>query len=262
MSQANSRSVHRAKGTLRYEPLVNGSPVTFDLEAVSMDEMPQVGFMQHSLVSEVTVKFEARPGGRQDPVTIFSGATLNGPIDDLEIPDIPGHLDAWLELTLQDGSSQSRRHIEIGIQEDYNPGSPEPLLLNLASGLTVSGFAGTSTTLGGSYSTNVANATLTSSPVVVCGTTAQPHKDRWKVRCRCYSIIPGARVRLAWKVGDGPIARERWIDLADLNWYDLDLGTIGIEELEVGHSWTGYIEAYASELPTSLFIDKLELVPA
>jgi hypothetical protein len=258
-------SVHERRGTLRYEPLRSGTPVTLDLESVAITDMPERGVLLNQLVAEATFTFEPRPYARLDPVEIVSSDTLSGPIDYVELGSVPGHTDAWVELELSDASVQRRDHVEAAIQNDYDPASPEPLSLTLASGLTVSGYAGVSTAGGPSgknASTIVSIPSLSGTPVVVCATTAQPHKSLWKVRARVYPNDVGMRVRLGWKVGDGPITREGWRDVPGApNWYDIDLGTINIEEMETGHSWTGFIEAYTIEEGNSGYLGTLFLLP-
>lgn len=256
-------SVHANRGVLRYEPPRNAPPITFDIESIQVTGLPQQGVMLNTLLAEGEFAFECLPYGRLDPVTIFTGQSFAGPIASVNVTGIPGHVNAWPTLTLTDASSQARGHVEVAVQEDYDPANPEPLLLNRASGITSTGYAGSSTTRAGSYSANVTRATLTSSPVVVCATTAQPHKNRWKVRSRFYPSTADVRVRLAWQVGDGPITHERWVDVPNANdWFDLDLETIAIQELATGHSWTGYIEAYATTGTPTLDHDIAELLPA
>jgi len=257
-------SVRREKGSLRYEPPHNGTAVTFDLETISVSGLPQHGVLLNSLTCEWEIALEALPYARLDPITVFTDQPISGPIGYVEVPSITGHVEAWAELTLADISSATRSHVEVGLQTDYAPAAPEPLLLNLASGLTVSGFAGSSTTRTGSYSTNVARATLSASPVVVCSTTAQPHKDLWEGRTRVYPSSDDIRVRLSWRVGDGPITPERWITVPNSgNFYELALETISIRELVFNHSWTGYIEAYSPiGTASTIDVDTILMVPA
>jgi hypothetical protein len=256
-------SVHSNRGSLRYAPPPNGAAVTFDIESIELSGLPQKGVFLAQLLCEPEFTFECLPYGRLDPVTIFTAQALAGPIASIDLTAIPGHVDALAELILTEASGFSRGHVEIGLQEDYDSSAPEPLYLNRASGITSTGYAGASNTRSGSYAANVTRATLTSSPVVVCATTAQPHKNRWKVRCRVYPTAIGCRVRLGWKIGDGPVTRERWVDVpAANNFFDLDLETISIDELPSGHSWTGFIEAYASAGTPTLDVDTIFLIPA
>lgn len=254
-------SAHRAKGTLRYEPARDGEPVTFDLEAARVTGLPQRGTTVRVLVCTAEIEFECRPYGRLDPVTWFTDLSVPGPIGFIPLEEIPGHVDAYAALTLVEASSQNRDSVEVAIQPDFDPNNAEPLLID-GDTLEVSDFAGATTTQSGSYSTNVVEATLTTSPVVVCSTGEQPHAGKWRVNVRAYGSTADIRVRLAWKVGDGPVTRERWVDLPGAtDWFDLNLQTIDIGELPAGHSWTGYIEAYAtSGLPT-LKVDFVDFMP-
>lgn len=260
-------SAHRQKGTLRYVPPQDGEPVTFDLEAIRVSGLPQEGVTLNNFVTRGEFEFECKPYGRRDPEVWFSGVVLDGPIDYIDLEGIPGHVDAWAELTLTEVSSQTREHVEVAVQENYDPNNPESLLID-SDDLVITGFAGAQTTRTGAYDpnasgNNVIRATLTSTPVVICSTGEQPHKGRWKVRLRAYGSTADIRTRLAWKVGDGPISRERWVDIpAAADFYDLDLEVLDIQELETGHSWTGYIEAYATTGVPTLDVDVLFLVPA
>jgi hypothetical protein len=255
-------AVHENKGTITYTAPQGATAITYDIQSIELTELPQDGVQLNQLLGEASFKFECLPFGRLAPITIWTGKTFSGPIDYEDVASVTGHLPALAELTLTDASSQTRGHVEVAVQEDYNPASPEPLLLNLASGLTVAGYGGSSTTRSGSYSANVARATLTAAPTTICATSAQAHKGRWKVRCRVYPSTSDIRARLAWKVGDGPVSRERWVTVpGNGDFFDLDLETIEIEALPVGHSWTGYIEAYATAGTPTLDVDFLDLLP-
>lgn len=255
-------SVHQNRGSIRYTPLTGATAMTFEIESIELTDFPQN--LMNLKVCEVEFKFECKPYGKLAEETVWTGRTFNGPIDFEEVTGVQGHVDALAELTLTDASTQSRGHVEVAVQEDFDSAAPEPLLLNLASGLTVSGYAGSSTTRAGSYSTNVARATLTSQPVIVCAGTSQPHKGLWKNRVRVYPSTADMRVRLAWKVGDGPVDRSApWVNVpSSADWFDLELDTINIGELPTGHSWTPYIEAYATSGTPTVDVDFLGLLPA
>ena len=62
-------SAHRNKGTLTYTP-PGGVAVTFDLEAISVTELPQRGVMLRAFHGEATVSFESRPYGGLEEVNI------------------------------------------------------------------------------------------------------------------------------------------------------------------------------------------------
>ena len=257
-------SVTATKGsTLRYVPPLSGTPITFELEGCRLSEVPlrEVHLLARHI--EVTIEFESRPYGLLEPVTIFEGVSLSGPIDSTDISGVPGHVDALAELTLTDASSQKRDHIEVALQTDYDPSDPEPLLID-GDTLVIDGFAGQANTRSGSYSTNIVRAIIAQTPISICSTGAQPHKGRWKIRLRPYLTATDIRVRLAWRVGKGTFTRERWVNIAAQDdWYDMDLETIDIAEIPSGtHSWEGYIEAYAASGVPTFDVDMMELLPA
>lgn len=256
-------SVHSNRGTLLYTPPRNALPVTFNIESARLSGLPQEGWYLNKLYCEPELTFECQPFGVLAPVIVVGGTSVGGPIGSIEIPNVPGHVEAWGEVTFAEGSAAIRRHIEVAVQEDYDPASPEPLLHNLSSGgLTTSGFAGASGTRSGSYSTNVIRATLSGSPLAICGITPQPHKGLWRPRLRVWPSASNQRVRLAWKVGDGPLRREAWADVPDSsNFFELDLGILNIQELTPIHAWQGQIEAYQVAGSQPLDIDVLFTVP-
>jgi hypothetical protein len=186
---------------------------------------------------------------------------LNGPIDDFPVMEVPGQISALGELTLTDTSTVARNLVEVGVQHDYDPDNPEPLLLQAVTNLTALG--GSSNTRAASYSTNIIRAALTTSPVAVCKAASQPHKGKWKVRARVYPSATTVRVRLAWRAGDGPFAKEKWVAVPNsAGWYDLDLGTVNIKELPSGHTCEFRIEAKATSGVPTVDVDIVELIPA
>lgn len=186
--------------------------------------------------------------------------SLTGPIDYFTVPDVPGQVDAHAELTIQDGASVARNHVEVGVQHDFDPFNPEPLILYSVADLSALG--GSSTTRAGSISTNVLRAALTTSPVAICTSDEQPHEGLWKVRVRVYPSATDVRVRLAWRAGDGPFAKEKWVPVPNSSgWFDLDLGTVNIKELPSGHTSEFRVEAFATSGVPTVDVDYIELIP-
>jgi hypothetical protein len=187
--------------------------------------------------------------------------TLDGPIDYFTVSGVTGQVPAWPDLTLTDPDTQARNHVEIGVQDNFDPDNAEPLLRNLAAGLTAQG--GSSSTHSGSYSTNTVLAVLTTSPVSVCTAAGQAHKGKWKVRARVYPSATTVLVRLAWRAGNGPFAQEKWIAVPGNDaWYDLDLGTVDIKELPSGHTSEFRVEARSTEGVPTVHVDIMTLIPA
>lgn len=195
---------------------------------------------------------------------LFEGGAVlqSGPVDSFVVSGVPGQVPAFGNLTVRDTSSEDRHFGEIGVQDEFDPDNPEPILLEGVTDL--SGLSGSSNTRSGSVSTNVVRASLTTTEVAVCSTGAQPHKGRWRVRCRVWPSAPDVRVRLAWRTGDGAWDRSaRWRQVPNEDgWYDLDLGFVNITELQGDHSWEARIEARCDGGAPTIDIDTLTLIPA
>lgn len=259
-------SAHERKGTIRFEPPRDGEPVTFNIESIDITGLPQRGVPLNALVaSDIEIKFECQPYGLLDPVTWFTNLWLDGPIDDVVLSGVPGNVDGQIELTIADGSTKAREHIEVAIERDYDSSLDEPLLATLGSFLDVSGTDGASTTRSGSYAANVARATLTRSPVTVCHLSFLEHSGKWKIRCRHYPTSDDIWLRFAWFVGaDGDISEEQWVRVPGANdFYNVDLATIDIPQLDSDHAWKGYVQAYVDDATSRVLdIDALTLLPA
>lgn len=187
--------------------------------------------------------------------------TLNGPIDSFVVKNVPGQVSALPVIRMDERSSKARNIVEVGVQYEYDPNNIEQLSLSLASGLTAQG--GTSTTRSGSQSVNVCRATLTTTAVSVCKAASQTHKGLWKIRTRIYPSAATVLVRLAWRSGDGPFSREKWIAVpGSAAWFDLDLGTVNIKELPSGHTCEFRIEAKTSSGVPTVDVDIVECIPA
>ena len=146
---------------------------------------------------------------------------------------------------------------------EYRQQAGADLLLTTPD-LTVTGFAGTSTTRSGSVSTNVYRGTLTTTPVAVCGTGPQPHIGVYRVYARLWASGLGVRARFTFRDGDGPLSSLAWeTPPAEDAWVELDLGVITISEKTLGtQRWTGQVEAYTDTPGDTLDVDYLILMPA
>lgn len=187
--------------------------------------------------------------------------TLDGPIDSFTVESIPGQVPALPVLTLDDASTQARNIVEVGVQHDFDPDNPEDLELDLAAGLTAQG--GSSNTRAGSVATNIIRAALATTPISICKAASQTHKGLWKVRARVYPSATTVLVRLAWRAGDGPFAKEKWVAVpSSAGWFDLDLGTVNIKELPSGHSCEFRIEGKSTSGSPTVDVDIVECIPA
>lgn len=187
--------------------------------------------------------------------------TLDGPIDSFVVEGVPGQVTSQPAITFEDRSSQSRNIVEVGVQNEYDPNAPENLSLSLASGLTALG--GSSNTRASSVSTNIIRAALATTEITVCKAASQTHKGLWKIRARVYPSAATVLVRLAWRTGDGPFAKEKWVAVPrSAAWFDLDLGTINIKELPSGHTCEFRIEAKTTSGNPTVDVDIVECIPA
>ena len=266
-------SCHRNRGSLVYQP-PGGTLVNWDVESITVTGLPQPGIELRRRRQEAEITFEVQPYGRLTEVTLSSGGTIDGPIGGVTVSSVPGQVDAFGLLTLTDASTQTRQFVEVGVQHDFNPSSPEPLLLTAGTmagaGGTMTGLAasaGTASRPTGAYTTSSGSSfTLESvvdnNAVAVATTSARPHKGLWKVRSRVQSNASSVLVRLAWRVGNGPWSREQWRSVpASGSWFDIDLGTIDIPELSGTHNWEGRVEAIAQTGTATLNLDTVSFIP-
>jgi hypothetical protein len=188
-------------------------------------------------------------------------ATLVGPIDSFQVPDIPGQVPALGELTLTETSVQARNHIEVGVQHNYVAASAEPIQRDAMTQITA--LAGASSTRAGSLATNTILAGITTTPVAVCVADNEPHSGRWKIRARLWPSAVGTKVRLAWRAGSAPFVREKWITIPGEDaWFEVDLGTVNIPELTPTHTADFRIEARAASGIPTLDVDVMYFEPA
>jgi hypothetical protein len=263
-------SAHENKGTISYTAPGASGPVIYDIESISLTDLPQNGVLLNQRHCEATVSFETKPYGRLSPValTLIDSAgnsgesvTLSGPIDWFEVQSIPGHVPALGELTLTDTSSQARNHIEVGVQHRYIPASAEPIQRNAVTQITA--LAGTSNTRAGSLATNILRAGISTTPVAVCVADGEPHSGKWKIRARLWPSAVDTKVRLAWRAGSAPFTREKWVTIAGEDaWYEVDLGTVDIPELTPTHTADFRIEAKAATGLPTLDVDVMYFEPA
>lgn len=266
-------SCHRNRGSIVYQP-PGGTLVNWDVESITVTGLPQQGIELRSRRQQAEITFEVQPYGRLTEVTLSSGGTIDGPIDDVTVENVPGQVDSFGLLTLTDASTQTRQFVEVGVQHDFNPSSPEPLLLTAGTmagaGGTLTGLsaaAGTASRPTGAYTTSSGNSfTLQSvvdtNAVAVATTSARPHKGLWKVRTRVQSNATSTLVRLAWRVGNGPWSREQWRSVPNSGtWQDIDLGTINIPQLSGTHSWEGRVEAVTQTGTATVNLDTVFFIP-
>jgi hypothetical protein len=177
------------------------------------------------------------------------------------LPGVPGDVAAFTRLISADLAAQTRRFVEVGIQQRHYAGLD--LQLDTGSELVTTGFAGASTTRSGSYNANVIRATLTTTEVAVCSTGNRGHVGTFRVWARAYASSTDVRVRLAYQQGAGPFHPNAYqAPITAGAWVELDLGTVTIDEVLAGtQQWLGLINALGAAGDT-LDIDYLLLIPA
>jgi hypothetical protein len=208
----------------------------------------------------------------------------SSPLFDLEVPGVPGHVDALGELTLTERSSKNREFAEVGLKKGDFYRSDAPALIiappalgvnqfNSSAQLDPSGFAGTLGTQSGAYdplglaSNTVIQATLSSASTAttICSTGNQGHVGPQRVKARVYTTGVGPTyVRLGWRDGDNLTEYNDWVKVpATSFWYELDLGLVTITEASEGaQRWIGYIEAMSSTSGAVVKVNYVEVIGA
>jgi hypothetical protein len=198
------------------------------------------------------------------PEALLGSATSSDPLVTVTLAGVKGDVPAEGRLVVTDAASQARRHVEWGLeQRHYNAATS---LIRDSASMTTSGFAGTTTTRTGAYSSNgVIRATLYTQPIAVAGTGALSHVGTFRIKARVWATTTDVRMRLAWQNGDGPFSTNPWVAVhAEDAFVEVDLGTIHIDPAASGtQQWAGRIEAYHPTSTTdTIDVDYLEIIPA
>jgi hypothetical protein len=220
---------------------VSGTAYVLTGEVTELPVNWESGWMSNLVM--VTFTLSCKPGWYLDPVT-YTGSATAGPLVTLEIGSVPGDAPADATLTITESSSQSRRTVEWGAEQRYyNPSSPWSLVLD-SDNLVTSGFAGTQTTLAGSYDPGASGnaiiaTTIATSYQAICGTGAQLHIGTFRVKARINtgsSGITDLSVRFAWRAGDGSYTSNDPVTLtaSKQEFLERDLGLITIPEANSG----------------------------
>ncbi len=254
---------------MTWTPAGSTRTVTFDVLAGEIDGMPltwsgdDAGWWQNRPVISVTLT--CKPYWRGTEV-LTSTASSSTPLVTLEVANVPGDVPALGRLIVTDTATQTRRHVEWGLESRYYNAATS--LLIDSDSMTVAGFAGAQT-IGSGYDpnatgTNVIRATLYSTPLTVCGTGDQAHIGRFRVKARVSPSAVPVYTRLAWQVGDGPWSRNAWDGIETVTGFtELDLGLIHIPPVTAGtQRWRGQIEMWTPVDGTTADVDYLILIPA
>jgi hypothetical protein len=267
--QETVAALHREGGSISYTP-PDGAQVAYDVEAISITGLPTDPTLALGRC-EPEITFTCLPFARLVPADALTAQTGSDPINGFEIPATDGSAEALARLTIADLASVTHDWVEYGIEEDYDSAIPVPLLLTADTDLSATGFAGSSTTRAGAYSTGhaVKRGSLLSYPQAICTTGNQKHIGPWRPFVRVYGAGSGPiYVRLSTRIGGGTRRRMMehgdWIAVPQLGAFcEVDLGVLEIDEALVGtQGWEGWIEAYTETIGDTLDVDYLGMMPA
>lgn len=263
---------------LVWTPANSTRTVTFDVLSGEIPELP-VGLADHAWSwfkqrPIFTLEMTCKPYWRGTE-TLTSTASSSTPITTLEIANVTGDVPALGRLIVTDTATQSRRHVEWGMEgpDTYNSGTS--LILD-SDNLVTTGFAGVQATATGAYDPNAAgNNVVTASslqilysttPLAIVGTGNQSHVGTFRVKARVLVTQSTAKLRFAWQVGDGPFRANPYASVVGYSagFQEIDLGLISIAPTVSGtQRWTGRIEAYTTAAPATVnvSVDYLLLIP-
>jgi hypothetical protein len=254
---------------LTWSPSGSSLTVTFDVLAGEVTDLPvdwESGWMVNAPTVTVTMRAKPYWRGTETLTGVTSGS---GPVLTAEIVNLIGDVPALGRLIVTDAATQSRRHVEWGLEGPLTYNSATSLLIDSDS-LVTAGFAGALATVTGAYDANaVGTNALTSSlynfTTACCGTGTLAHVGTFRVKARVKVTAPSCWVRLAWQVGDGAFSTNQYVKPPGAtSWYEIDLGVVTIPVALVGtQKWSGRIEAFTESASVeTLTIDYLTLIPA
>lgn len=213
--------------------------------------------------------------------TVTGTSSSSTPFDAFEVTGVTGDIPALGRLIITDTATQSRRHVEWGIEGPLTYNNATSLLVD-SDDMVTTGFLGTQSTATGAYDpnalgNNVVQAVVTGSTLAaVCGTGNLSHVGVFRVKARVQSDAAGApgsdptgslinqQWRLSWKAGDGPLVANAWVSVTGAGkWRELDLGTITVPTALAGtQRWTGRIDIIPDKnFGGNVWVDYLILVP-
>jgi hypothetical protein len=192
------------------------------------------------------------------------------PFNAFEIAGVTGDIPALGRLIITDTATQSRRHVEWGLEGPLTYNSATSLLVD-SDNMVVTGFSGVQAVTTGAYDPNATgNNSITLTPIAGATTamagTGDPlsHVGVFRVKARVQSGSLSNLFRLSWKAGDGPTNHNTWATpISTAGWQELDLGTITVPAVTLGtQRWTGQVEVQgAASSPGTVALDYLILVP-
>lgn len=255
---------------LTWTPATSTSTITFYVLSGAVDGLPveltgeDAGWFVRSPV--VTLKLTCKPFGYGTEV-VLSGVSGSGPFVTVTVPSVPGDVPAEGRLVVTDTSAQSRRYVEWGLEQRYY-NSATSLAVD-SDAMVTTGFGGTQTTRTGAVDADATGnnvirvAALQPTVTAVCGLGNLAHVGTFRVKCRVWASAAGAKVRLSWKDGDGPLRSNAYATPPAVGVFsETDLGIVTIRPTPLGtQQWTGQIEALTTVSGVSIDIDQITLVP-
>lgn len=259
---------------LVWTPTDSARARTFDVVAGEITGMPislsgdGYSWVLHRPI--VTVELTAKPYWRGTE-TLTTTASSSTPFVAFEIAGVTGDVPALGRLIITDTATQSRRHVEWGLEGPLTYNSGTSLIVD-SDNMVTSGFAGAqSSATAGAYDPNASGnssilaTALLNTPTAVCGTGNLSHVGVFRVKARVIADYL-YRVRLTWQSADGPLMSNAWatpvVSGSGAQWTEVDLGVISIPATVVGtQRWTGRIEVYHTTGSFNFVVDYLTLVP-
>jgi hypothetical protein len=242
---------------------------TFDVLAGEFTDLPidwENGWLAKA--PSMTLRLICAPYWHKSEVLTSAAGSGTAPFATLEIPTVPGDIDATARLIVTDTASQARRHVEWGWEDSATYNSATSLIID-SDDMVTSGFAGAQATTTGAYDPNAAGTnSVTVTPIpggttAMCGVGNLSHIGTFRLKARVQSGSLSNLVRFAWKMSDGPMTRNSWASpLSTAGWQEVDLGLIQIRRVTSGtQQWTGQIEVLGAASPGTVIVDYVIMVP-
>jgi hypothetical protein len=220
---------------LTWTPATATLSCTFDVLSGEITDLPidwENGWL--AFAPSLTIELTCKPYWRGTE-TLTSTNSSSTPLNAFEITGVTGDIPALGRLIITDTATQSRRHVEWGIEGPLTYNSSTSLIVD-SDNMVVTGFSGVQAVTTGAYDPNAAgNNSITLSPIAGATTamagTGDPlsHVGVFRVKARVQSGSLLNLFRLSWKAGDGPTNHNTWATpISTAGWQELDLGTITV----------------------------------
>jgi hypothetical protein len=214
----------------------------------------------------VTIAMKAKPYW-YGTETLTSTTSSSTPFVTAELVNNSGDVPALGRLIITDTATQSRRHVEWGLEGPLTYNASTSLLID-SDDMVTSGFGGTATTQSGAYDPNasgnsVIGITARTTPAAVAGTGNLSHIGAFRVIARVYSDASTLETRLSWRESDGTLISNSWKPhRGNSLWQELDLGSVSISAVLAGtQRWTGQFEMRTTSGTATARLDYAVLVP-